>query len=155
MTPIELIDELAEEYKRLFRDYLYKNPLGEDVPISVYKHALPINETDDEADPVPWIIVRLNSGEDKGTGDSVNTVKLVTIICVWDDSLDSQGYRGVLNIIQKIYQRFATSPNLNGKAAFKGEFDWVLQEDDYYPYYFGACSLEFNIAAIRREDPYS
>ena len=155
MTPIELIDELADEYKRMFRDYLYKNPLGEEVKLSVFKHSLPINETDDETDPVPYIIVRLNSGEDKGGKDSFNTVKLVCIICSWDDSLDSQGYRDILNIIQKIYHRFAVSPNLNGKAAFSGEFDWVLQEDDYYPYYFGACSLTFNIAAIRREDEFA
>lgn len=155
MTPLDLQDELVVELKRLFSDYLYKNPAGERVPINVYKQNIPVNETDDETDPIPYIIVRLNNGRDDGKKDSFNTVKLVVIIATFDDALDSQGYRDVLNIIQKIYQRFQTNPNLNGKAAYSGEFNWVLQDDNYYPYAFGACSLEFCIAAIRREDPFA
>lgn len=153
MTPLDLQDELIEELKHLLSDYLYKTPAGNRVPINVYAQCIPINETDNDADPVPYIIVRLNSGKDNGTMESFNTVKLVVIICTWDDALNSQGHRDVMNIIQKIYQRFQTTPNLNGKAAYSGTFNWAIQEDDYYPYYFGACSLDFYIAAIRREDP--
>lgn len=152
MTPLDLQDELVEELKRLLANYLYKEPGGGRVPIKVFAQNIPINETDDEADPIPYIIVRLNSGEDKGDRDSFNTVKLVIIIGIWDDATDTQGHRDVSNIIQKIYHRFQTKPNLNGKAVFNGEFDWALQEDNYYPYSFGACSLIFNISAIRRED---
>lgn len=155
MTPLDLQDELVEELKRLLSDYLYKAPSGERVPINVYPQSIPINETDDEEDPIPYIIVRLNSGNDDGTRDSNNTVKLVIIIGLWDDALDAQGHRDVANIIQKIYHRFQTNPNLNGKAVYSGAFDWALQEDNYYPYSFGACSLSFHIAAIRREDEYS
>lgn len=155
MTPLDLQDELVEELKRLLSDYLYKAPSGERVPINVYPQSIPINETDDEEDPIPYIIVRLNSGNDDGTRDSNNTVKLVIIIGLWDDALDAQGHRDVANIIQKIYHRFQKNPNLNGKAVYSGAFDWALQEDNYYPYSFGACSLSFHIAAIRREDEYS
>ena len=155
MTPLDLQNELVEELKRLLSDYLYKAPSGERVPINVYPQSIPINETDDEEDPIPYIIVRLNSGNDDGTRDSNNTVKLVIIIGLWDDALDAQGHRDVANIIQKIYHRFQTNPNLNGKAVYSGAFDWALQEDNYYPYSFGACSLSFHIAAIRREDEYS
>lgn len=154
MTPLMLQDELIEELKRLLSSYLYKTPSGERVPINVYAQSLPINETDDEEDPVPYIIVRLNSGKDDGTRDSFNTVKLVIIMGLWDDALDAQGHRDVSNIIQKIYHRFQTDPNLNGKAVYTGEFNWLLQEDNYYPFSFGACSLSFHIAAIRREDEF-
>lgn len=153
MTPLMLQDELVEEIKHLLSNYLYKTPEGKRVSMNVYSQSLPVNETDDDADPIPYIIVRLNSGEDKGTKDSFNTVKMVIIIATWDDSLNTQGYRDVMNIIQKIYHRFQTNPNLNGKGAYAGEFDWAIQEDNYYPYSFGACSLSFHIAAIRREDP--
>ena len=154
MTPLMLQDELVEELKRLLSDYLYKTQLGERVPINVYAQNLPVNETDDEDDPVPYIIVRLNSGKDEGMRDSFNAVKLVIIIGVWDGSKEAQGHRDVSNIIQKIYERFQTNPNLNGKAAYDGDFNWALQEDNYYPYSFGACSLGFRIAAIRREDEF-
>lgn len=155
-TPIVLQDELVEELKRLFKDYLYKKPeTKKRVPISVYSQNIPVNETDDEENPVPYIIVRLNSGNDAGTRDSNHTVKLVVIVGVWDDGKESQGHREVLNIISKIYERFQKTPNLNGKAVYSGEFNWALQEDGYYPYFFGACSLDFHIAAIRREDKFA
>ena len=154
MTPIMLQDELVEEMKLLLANYLYKTPAGERIPINVFAQNIPVNETDEDEDPIPYIIVRLNSGDDDGTRDSFNRVKLVIIIGIWDDSLDNQGHRDILNIIQKVYERFHTNPNLNNKAVYAGEFNWALQEDTYYPYSFGACSLNFNIAAIRREDEF-
>lgn len=155
MTPIMLQDELVEEMKRLLAGNLYKTPAGELKAINVYAQSIPVNETDDDEDPIPYIIVRLNSGEDDGTRDSFNSVKLVIIIGIWDDSLDSQGHRDVLNIIQKVYERFHKTPNLNNTAVYDGDFNWALQEDGYYPYFFGACSLKFRIAAIRREDEFA
>lgn len=157
MTPLELQDELVEELKRLFSEYAYKVPLGNAArkPLNVYAQHIPINQTDDEDDPVPYLIVRLSTGDDDGTQSSFNIVNLVIIAGIWDDGLEAQGHRDILNIIQKIYERFAKNPNLNNKAAYTGEFHWAAQEDNYYPYYFGACSLSFNIAAIRREDEYA
>ena len=155
MTPLMLQDELVEEMKRLFSDYLYKAPTGKRIPINVYAQNIPINETDDDSDPVPYLIVRLNSGKDAGTRDSFNTVKVVFIVGIWDETNEAQGHRDLLNIFQKIYERFQTNPSLNNKTVYEGEFDWALQDDNYYPYCFGACSLSFHIAAIRREDKYA
>jgi hypothetical protein len=155
MTPIMLQDALVEELNHIFKDYLYKEPGGERVPIKVYPQNIPVNESDDEADPIPYIIVRLNSGDDDGKGDRFNTVKVVIIIGIWDDALAAQGHRDVLNIIQKVYERFQENPNLNNIAAYTGDFHWALQEDGYYPYFFGACTLNFYIAAIRREDRFA
>ena len=155
MTPLMLQDELVEEMKRLLEGYRYKNPTGERVPMQVFAQNIPVNETDDDEDPIPYVIVRLNSGSDAGIRDSSNTVKLVIIIGIWDDALDAQGHRDVMNIIQKVYERFHTNPNLNNLAVYNGDFNWALQEDGYYPYSFGACTLSFHIAAIRREDRFA
>ena len=155
MTPLELQDELVAEMRRIFKGCLYKTPGDELVPLNVFAQSIPVNETDDDEDPIPYIIIRLNSGEDSGSKDSMNTVKLVVIIGIYDHGLDAQGHRDVMNIIQKVYERFHKDPNLNGKAVYAGEFNWAMQEDTYYPYSFGACSLNFRIAAIRREDPFA
>lgn len=156
MTPLELQDTLAEELGRVFADYVYKKPGSEErVPLQIFTQHIPINETDDEDDPVPYLIVRLHSGDDDGTRDSFNQIKLLVIVGIFDDDLKAQGHRDVLNIIQKIYQRFQENPNLNNKAAYTGEFHWAAQEDNYYPFFFGACSMTFNIAALRREDEYA
>ena len=154
-TPIMLQDELVEELKGLFKDCLYKKPgTKERVHINVFPQNIPVNESDDEDDPVPYIIVRLNKGTDDGKRDSNHTVRLVIIVGIWDDALDAQGHRDVLNIINKVYERFHVNPSLNNMAVYAGEFNWALQEDGYYPYYFGACSLDFHISAIRREDEF-
>lgn len=152
MTPLELQDELVGEMSRILDGYAYKTPNGERVPINVFAQNIPMNETDDEDDPVPYIIVRLKSGEDDGTRDSFNTVSIVVIVGMWDDVLDAQGHRDVMNIIQKIYQRFHENPDLNRKAAYAGDFRWAIQDDEYYPYSLGACHMRFRIAAVRRED---
>lgn len=155
-TPIMLQDALVEEMKELFKDCLYKQPgTKKRVPINVFPQNIPVNESDDDDDPVPYIIVRLNQGSDAGTRDSFHTVKVVIIAGIWDDGRDDQGHRDVLNIVQKIYDRFQTNPNLNNVAVYSGEFNWALQEDGYYPYFFGACSLDFHIAALRREDKFA
>lgn len=156
MTPLMLQDELAAELERLFSDYAYKKPGSEErVPLNVFTQHIPINESDDEEDPVPYLIVRLSSGDDEGGRDSFNEVHLVVIVGIFDDALNAQGHRDILNIIQKIYERFSENPNLNNKAAYTGAFHWATQEDNYYPFFFGACSMSFNIAAIRREDEYA
>ena len=152
MTPLELQDELVEEMSRILDGYTYKTPEGERIPVNVFPQNIPMNKTDDEEDPVPYIIVRLSRGEDDGTRDSFNTVSVVVIIGIWDDSLDVQGHRDVMNIIQKIYQRFHENPDLNRKAAYAGDFKWAIHDDAYYPYSFGACHMKFHIAAVRRED---
>lgn len=154
MTPLDLQDELCREVEKLFRGYRFDAPNGTRVPIHVYSQNIPVPDSDeDETELIPYVIVRLNSGDDEGKKDSFNIVHAVFIVGVWDDKPDRQGYRDCMNVYQAIYQRFQQNPNLNGKAVFDGEFHWANQEDDYYPYSFGACSLSFRIPAIRREDP--
>ena len=156
MTPNELQDALVEELKEMLSDYTMRTPYStERKAVSVYKQSLPVLETDDEEGPVPYIIVRLQGGNEKIERDSSYTVKLTIIIATWDDSLDMQGYQDVMNIINRIYIRFHKSPNLKNIAQYAGEWNWAIQEEDYYPYFFGACSMEFVIAAVRREDEFA
>lgn len=123
--------------------------------LRIYAQDVPINETDDDFDPAPYIIVRLKSGDDDGTADGVNVVQVIFIICIWDDDNESQGFRDVLDIIQKIYMRFHQDPMLNNQFMYSGNFHWALQEDNYWPYFFGACTLNFNIPSIRRENEFA
>lgn len=124
-------------------------------PLRIFAQDVPINETDDDFDPAPYIIVRLKSGDDDGSADGVNVVQVIFIICIWDEDNDSQGYRDVLDIIQKIYIRFHKEPMLNNQFMYAGNYHWALQEDNYWPYFFGACTLNFNIPSIRRENEFA
>lgn len=124
-------------------------------PLRVFAQDVPINETGDDFDPVPYVIVRLKSGDDDGSADAVNTVQVIFIIAIWDDDNDSQGFRDVMDIIQKIYIRFHKEPMLNNQFMYAGQFHWALQEDNYWPYFFGACNMNFNIPSIRRENEFA
>ena len=44
---------------------------------------------------------------------------------------------------------------LNNQFMYAGNFHWALQEDNYWPYFFGACTLNFNIPSIRRENEFT
>lgn len=155
MTPLMLQDALVEEIKKLFAESLFSNPLGELVPINVYPQSLPVEESDDDKDPAPYIIVRLTNGEDTGESDSNHTVKVVIIAGLCDFSKDAQGHRGLLNIFSTIYERFQKKPCLDDKYVYKGHYKWAVQDDGYYPYFFGAAELSFDIPAIRREDEFA
>lgn len=161
MTPLMLQDAICKELEKLFADSSYKvrTETVEDEPVfkpfTIYKQHLPVPKSDDDEDPIPYIIVRINSGEDPGGRTSSNTVRVVIVIGTWDDDLSAQGHVGVMNAIHDIYERFSKNPMVGAVGYFDGDFEWVMQEDDYFPYFFGACSLTFRIAAIRREDPFT
>lgn len=155
MTPEMLQDALVAEIKNILSDRRYSTPAGELIPINVYSQNIPVEQSDDDVDPIPYIIVRLGGGEDRGTFDSNYVIKLIIIMGIYDDSPTAQGHRHLLNIINKIYERFQVNPCLDNKFVYQGGFKWDIQEDGYYPYYFGAMEISFNIPALRREDKFS
>ena len=154
MVPEMLQDDLIEEMKKLFAEDHFKAPSGERIPINVFPQSLPMYESDEDDDPAPYIIVRLVDGEDSGTSDSNHLVKVILVIGIFDDDLINQGHRDVLHIINTVYKRFMTDPNLNNKYVYDGPFLWEVQDDAYHPYFFGAVTMSFSIPAIRREDKF-
>lgn len=152
----ELYDEPEEEEAETEPEepVIVEEPKPELVPITVYPQNIPVPlSMDEEENPVPYIIVRLNTGTDDNVSDSKYMLKVVVIMGVWDDDRNAQGHRELLNIINLIYERFKKNPCLDGKYVYEGGFKWDIQEDGYYPYYFGAFEMNFTIPAIRREDP--
>lgn len=167
-----LQDELAEELKVIFDGFHLKDPDGNLSEINIFAQNLPMPESaaqeevpieqlenglaDDvtKEDPYPYIVVRVEDGEieDPASAQKVSTMLLIG---VYDDSYEKHGHKDVMNIIQKIYARFAKVPVLNGKYTIQYPISWTLQEEESYPFYFGGISLEWETAAIRREDKFA
>lgn len=151
-------DEYDEESEDLDEEPVTESeeaPEPELVPMSVFAQNIPIPASEDEEyDPVPYIIVRINSGNDANVSDSKYIIQTVVIMGIWENDKNAQGHRELLNIINLVYERFMKNPCLDGKYVYDGGFSWNIQDDDYYPYYFGAFNMNFAIPAIRREDPY-
>lgn len=177
MVATFLQDDLVEELKEIFKDFRLKNPMGELSEINVFPQELPVpapatppeeseadpmlleeglaGETDPVGaeDPYPYAIVRIEDGEIR-TIDGEQTITLLIILGAYDNSLKNQGHKDILNMIQKIYERFAKNAILAGKYECLHPMQWSLQEEGSYPYFIGGMALSFSVAAIRREDPY-
>nr|DAX23669.1 MAG TPA: tail completion protein [Caudoviricetes sp.] len=158
MTAQILQEELAKEIGAIFKNDLFKNSAGEYSHMNIYEQNLPIRQDEDEPDPVPYIIVRVETGQIKG-GAQPQEVSVTLLIGYFDDDTANNGHKGVLGIIQKIEERFMKNPMLANQFYFlndeKHPFDWAMQDEESFPYFFGAVSMVFATAAIRREDKYT
>lgn len=175
MTATFLQDDLCEELRKIFEGFQLKNPSGELSDINVFRQSLPIpapsSPPDGEdpsyfeeglgitdpvkaEDPYPYAIVRLTDGSIKDI-DGNQAVNVFIILGVYDDDLSNQGHKDILNMIQKIYERFAKNAILARKYECMHPISWTLQEEESFPYFIGGIALTFETLAIRREDPYA
>jgi len=168
MTAYELQDDLKTELKSIFKGFQLMTPFLDETrkpkmsEPNVFEQSLPIRENDEldneqDDDPFPYIIIRVDSGSI--AGESSHDVKLRMIIGTYDESLETNGHKDILNIIHKIYERFEKNPVLAEKYVMQDNlehpFNWALQEEDTYPYYFGAIESTWATTAIRRENKYT
>lgn len=154
MTATMLQEEIDKELKAIFKGDLFKNSLGEYVKLNVYEQQLPIREDEDSPDPMPYIIVRLETGSTK-SGTDPQEVLVTLLFGYFDDSPENNGHKGVLGMIQKVHERFEKQPMLANQFMFQDPFDWALQDEESFPYFFGAASMTFKTAAIRKEDKFA
>lgn len=148
-TPVDLQDAIISELNDLFIGDTFKDTDGGQKKLAVYPQDLPIPEANDDADAsvvsVPYAIVRISQGEISEMSSAAET-DIVIVLCVYDDENNKQAYRDVLHIINKIQQRFMTTPNI-GNFRFKTPFVWALQDDnETYPFFFGAVKMTFETA---------
>ena len=66
MTAQILQEELVKEIGVIFRDDLFKDSAGEYIKMNVYEQNLPIRQDEDAPDPIPYVIVRVETGQVKG-----------------------------------------------------------------------------------------
>lgn len=154
MTATMLQEELVKELEAIFRGDLFKNSLGEYVKLNVYEQQLPIKEDEDSPDPMPYITVRIETGSTK-SGTDPQEVLVTLLFGYFDDSPENNGHKGVLGMIQKVHERFEKQPMLANQFMFQDPFDWALQDEESFPYFFGAASMTFKTAAIRKEDKFA
>lgn len=154
MTATILQEELVKELEAVFKGDLFKNSLGEYVKLNIYEQQLPIREDEDAPDPMPYIIVRIETGSTK-SGTDPQEVLVTMLFGYFDDSPENNGHKGVLGMIQKVHERFEKQPMLANQFMFQDPFDWALQDEESFPYFFGAASMTFKTAAIRKEDKFA
>nr|WP_298053726.1 hypothetical protein [uncultured Lachnoanaerobaculum sp.] len=158
MTVGNLQKELMKDIGNIFEKDLFKDSLGKYVSLNIYAQNLPIREDEDAPDPVPYIVVRVLDGKVKGWVEA-QEVQVMLILGCFDDNINNDGHEILLELIQKIEERFLKNPILSKQFMFLNDeqhpFEWALQEEESFPYFFGAISMSFRTPTIRKEDKYT
>lgn len=147
-----LVNELAE----LFKDSRYKAPGGEDRAPAVFRQLLPKREAEDDDDPFPYLIVRLDNGTVNVR--DYHTVMTLVLVGVFDDSPENNGHDAVIEMLEKIQARYQQNPfvrNRQGQIVATVNRDnamtWALQDEESFPYFFGGMNLFWDLTAPRQE----
>lgn len=148
MTPYMMQIALNQTLKEYFKGKKYCGPGGEK-ELNFYEQNLPIDtgsdyEVDLTAACSPYIITELGETTSP-VGDKPMTVEVTMYICAYDEGLQRQGYRDVLNIEYAIMRRFRARPTFGQACTVQGEIKGKMSEDDYHPYYFGAVQMKCTV----------
>lgn len=155
MTASELQRELIEEVEKILRDIETKNTEGETVTgVKGYEQMLPIvaDDEEDESQFFPYFIVKLGDGKTQDD-DSPWIVTTDIYLGCYDDSKKANGHRHIINMAQRICDRFAAEPLMNNKFRAEQDMEWALQDEDTYPFYFGGVRIRFNVPKVGRRTP--
>ena len=157
MTQEFLQDAIVEDLKQLFSNYTLTNSLGVERAVKIVPQGLPIREGDDEetdaeAPPEPYVLVKMPSGE-LPEQDAQQNVDVKLIVCVCDPALNRQGYRDALHVVNEIVRHYERDGIVANRYEAQHPIRWATQEEDTHPYYFAAVGLPFYAPAIFKEVP--
>ena len=152
-SPFFLQKELAKEIKSITKGLYFENMEGESVNVNLFEQELPIKQRDDENEPFPYVIVRMNDGKASQDFDG-NYAKVILMVGIYNRNIKNDGHKDVQGIFQRIIERFQKN-NLMGEFSQIGDMNWVLSDENEYPYYFGGMELTFRTRRIVREDEFA
>ena len=168
MTELNLLDALVARLTELFKGYELTAKSGLLQNVKVFAQYLPqpqavtVNtESDEELDEgtdtdtaiepqgyspadiesnFPCVIVKLDEATDREEGSlDATRVSVRFLIGTYDEAPDCQGYRDVLNIIEKVRQDLLTMPDRTLDKRYRLEMPMksYLFDEQAWPIYFG------------------
>ena len=95
----------------------------------VFSQDLPIREggdeeTDPQAPPEPYVVVRLRQGE-LPAADTQQTVDVVLAVCVHDPDPNRQGYRDALHIVNEIMLHYGANRIVANRYEVQYPIQWT------------------------------
>lgn len=170
MTAYELQIALASEIEKILKDVLLKDVKGNPEHIKAFAQSLPkrfqdvsdieddeesiiIPETGDDENYYPYCVVRIDSGRLEMV-QSAHEIITALVFGVFDDDVRCLGHQVIINLMHRIAERFIRDPVLNNRCRINKEagISWVLDDEDKYPYYFGAMEMTWDTFFVERED---
>lgn len=153
MSAPELEDALVEFIAQNTHELRYRsnNETDETVPPFVYTAFVPRNQVGEVIPGMittyPAVIVRARQGT-QTVDYEVITVEI--LIGVYDDELDQQGSRYVLNLVQRIKDRIREQSIIRQRYRLSFPLNWQVNKrtpksNDYnsFPYFFAEMQIDF------------
>lgn len=169
--PFFLQGDLKKEIEKVFENDRFPDIHGNLVKLNIYKQSLPIRNIVDRGElqedlesglldadeiagelPVPYINIIFPGGV-ANTRNKPGKVSTMIYIGMYDDRDSREGYQWVVNVIQKICERFSKNFQC-GNCLCGEEIEWEVSTGDEHPYYFGYMGLEFETPPVRKENIY-
>ena len=156
MTIVQLMEDLADELDAVLSHMQFPDELTKKTTkINVFQFGLPIEKTaEDKKKKFPYVMILPEEGTIEGSSEP-QQVRIQLFIGIFDKEMENQGKKHVLNVINDICERFLKNPALKGRYYADEKITWVVDEEEEFPYYYGAVWMVFNTPTIRREDEYA
>lgn len=146
MTELMLLNSLKKELSNLVKEYDLNTKNKTKTEPSVYEGYLPIKNKDTkEESGYPFIILRLIECEDNNT-EFIAKIKI--IIGTYDESTESDGWKDVLNIYNKIKIFLIENSIIENKFICKEKIKFNLPEEQPYPYFIGEMITEWKMPKV-------
>lgn len=150
MIPIDLQKGLKSRLETVFADKTFRNPDGEEVPVSIFEQHLPEKDQKDVSF-YPYIIVQLQYGQ-QASNIGQHEIAVMFIVGVYDEGPDKKGHTQLVDIMQTLFTSLEEYPLQNDLYELTFPLKWGFHDEDTFPYYFGAVETNWSVPTNRRKD---
>lgn len=149
MTPINLMDWLAERLQKLLTDYTAQQPSGK-VPVTVYPGYVPVQNNAQEKKSSVYVLVYEIEDKPKNS-TSIATVELG--FSIYDDD-HTDGWRSLFNVMEHVRQDLLRNRFVHMK--FRLDLDAAplkthIVENQPFPQWQGTMTAAYTIGHIEEE----
>lgn len=146
MTPLMMQDALVQ---RIQND-LSGMKLMDGKLFRAHPQHLPPRKEDRDYSIFPFARIFLGDGED--TEESV-AQEVVVILATRDTAANMQGYRDVMNAIQRLRESFCKNPDVDGRYTIQKPIRWLPPDADAtFPEFYGAIQFSVELPQIGRTE---
>lgn len=149
MTPINLMDSLAERLQKLLTDYTAEQPSGK-VPVTVYPGYIPVQNNAQERKSLVYVLV-VKTTDRPGNAKSTATVEIG--FNIYDDD-HINGWRSLFNVMEHIRQDLLRSRFVKMKHRLSLEdapIEMNIPENQPFPQWQGTMTAVYTIGQPEEE----
>lgn len=152
MSAINVLNSAISRIKDITSEIPLDTGYNDLTPYKVYRQVLPelmndefdYSEESDGKNLYPFVVVQLAEGEKQSNNAPMKT-RVLLLIGVHNEGLESEGYDDVLVCIDSILNDFNETPYVDNRFIIEGPISWSVHEGNTHPFYFGG--MEFTLAS--------